>query len=343
MSDNTLAVNTTRATELMERALRAQIPGILKGSPGIGKSAIIKALAKKFNLKLIDIRLAQCEPTDLNGFPYVSDSTGRASYAPMDVFPLESDSVPEGYNGWLLFLDELNQAPDSIQRAAYKLLLDHEVGQKRLHKQCVKLAAGNLITDGAMVEELGTALQSRLLHLELMVDHKAWLDWAYSVGIDYRITSFIEFKPSQLHVFDPDHMDSTFACPRTWEFASKLLNGDAFTDDLLPLIAGTLSQGVAREFYAFTKVASKMISASEILKDPTGAMIPSEPSVLFALTGSIGAHADKDNVEKLIQYVERLPMEFQVVCLRAIVRRHADLLHAPAVTAWIASHANEMF
>ncbi|GEK52386.1 AAA family ATPase [Vreelandella venusta] len=343
MSENTLAVNTVAATTLMERALRAQIPAMLKGSPGIGKSAIVKALAEKFNLKLIDLRLSQCEPTDLNGFPAVKDETGRAYYAPMDTFPLVGDKVPEGYSGWLLFLDELNQAPDSIQRAAYKLLLDHEVGQHPLHKQCVKLAAGNLITDGAMVEELGTALQSRLLHLELLVDHKAWLEWAYGAGIDYRITSFIEFKPAMLHVFDPDHMDNTFACPRTWEFASKLLNGDAFTDDLLPLLSGTLSHGVAREFYAFTKIATKVVTAAEIAKSPLTAEVPSEPSILFAQTGSIGASATKDNIDPLIQYVERLPMEFQVICLRAIVRRKPDLLHVPVVTNWISNHANDLF
>lgn len=343
MSDNTLAVNTLQATTLMERALYAQIPAMLKGSPGIGKSAIVKALAKKFNLKLIDVRLSQCEPTDLNGFPFVSDTTGRAYYAPMEMFPLEGDEVPEGYDGWLLFLDELNQAPDSIQRASYRVLLDHEIGQKPLHRQCAKLAAGNLITDGAMVEEVGTALQSRLLHLELLVDHKAWLDWAYENGINHLITSFINFKPSNLHVFDPDHTDSTFACPRTWEFASKLLGKDAFTEDLMPLIAGTLGQGVAREFFAFTKIAGKVVSTEDIVKSPLTATVPSEPSILFAQTGSIGSHATEENVAALIQYVERLPMEFQVICMRQIVRRKKDLLHAEAVTTWISAHANDLF
>ena len=38
----------------------------LHGSPGIGKSDLVKAVAKHFDRKLIDLRLSQCDPTDLN-------------------------------------------------------------------------------------------------------------------------------------------------------------------------------------------------------------------------------------------------------------------------------------
>lgn len=343
MSQSELAVTSLEATTLLERSIRSRIPAMVKGSPGIGKSQIVRQLADKFGLKLIDVRLAECDPSDLRGFPYVDEKTGKAKYAPMAEFPLKGEPIPEGYNGWLLFLDEMNQAPDSIQRISYKVLLDHKVGDHELHERCVKLAAGNLITDGALAEEMGTALQSRLVHLEMKVDYRAWLDWAMTNKIDSRITSFIQFKPDLLHRFDPDHNDNTFACPRTWEFASNLLAGDAFTDDLLPLIAGTVSNGVAREFYAFTKIYEKVASADQIAANPLGIDIPVEMSILYAQTGSIGSHANAKNISALMQYIARLPMEFQVVCLREICRRTPNLIENEAVADWISNNASELF
>ncbi len=56
------------------------------------KSPVVKRLAAHFNMKLIDIRLAQCEPSDLLGFPQIVN--GKASYVPMDTFPLEDDPLP---------------------------------------------------------------------------------------------------------------------------------------------------------------------------------------------------------------------------------------------------------
>ena len=89
---------------------------MLQGSPGTGKSSIIHQVAKDFRLFVIDLRLAQCDPTDLGGFPHIVGK--RASYLPMDTFPIEGDAIPEGYDGWLLFLDEMNSASLAVQSAA---------------------------------------------------------------------------------------------------------------------------------------------------------------------------------------------------------------------------------
>lgn len=52
--------------DFMTLALKANLVPFVKGSPGIGKSDIARKVADHFNLKLIDFRLAQCDPTDLN-------------------------------------------------------------------------------------------------------------------------------------------------------------------------------------------------------------------------------------------------------------------------------------
>lgn len=262
----------------------------------------------------------------------------------MNTFPIEGEPIPDGYNGWLLFLDEMNAAPPAVQSASYKLVLDRMVGIYHLHKNVAIVCAGNLETDNAIVQPMSTALQSRLVHLELVVDHKEWLDWATTHDIDYRITGYINFKPGQLYTFQADHTDTTYACPRTWEFASRIMAiVDTSSKEFLPMLAGAISEGVAREFVTFCKIYKELPTISQIVANPKITTVPGEPSVLYALTGSISHNADAANMAALIEFIERMPIEFQVVCLRELLRRKPELKTHAALRPWIARTANELF
>lgn len=61
-----MEVMPKQAADLIILAMRANLVTMLHGSPGIGKSDIVRSIAKKLKLHLIDIRLAQCDPCDLN-------------------------------------------------------------------------------------------------------------------------------------------------------------------------------------------------------------------------------------------------------------------------------------
>lgn len=205
-------------------------------------------------------------------------------------------------------------------------------------------AAGNLETDNAVVQPMSTALQSRMVHLELVVDHKEWINWATEHGISPQITSYINFKPGNLYTFSPDHTDKTYASPRTWEFANRVLQAvPDGSPDLLPMLAGTLGEGVAREFIGFCKIYQNLPHIDQIVASPDTIKVPTEPSILFALTGSISHNASQENFGALIAFVERLPIEFQVVCLRETVRRNKSMMGHAAIQKWIAKSATDLF
>jgi hypothetical protein len=337
-----MQVKPSQAASMVTAYIKAKIVPMLTGSPGIGKSAIIHQIALQYGLKVIDLRLSQCDPTDLLGFPSITG--GRAGYVPMETFPIEGDRLPEGYNGWLLFLDEFNSASTAVQAAAYKVVLDRMIGIHRLHPNVATVCAGNLATDGAIVNEMSTALQSRLAHLELVVDPNEWCDWAMANGVDHRITDHIKFKPSNLYTFSPDHTDATYACPRTWEFENRLMPlFDDGSKDFLPVSAGVLSEGVAREFNTHLKIYDSLPKPEFIASNPEKAMVPSEPSIMYAVTGSVANHLSSDNAGQMMKYVKRLPKEFQVVTLRESVRRNKDMLAHPVMRDWISTSAVELF
>ena len=321
----------------IKRCMVQKLVPFIHGSPGIGKSDIVKQLAKAGNLELIDWRGSSADPVDLSGFP-VLDGT-KASYLPFDTFPIVGDDKPKDSNGWLLFMDELNSAPISVQKAAYKLILDRMVGNHNLHPEVYIVAAGNLSTDGALVNSLPTALQSRTVHFEMGLCNDSWNQWATKEGMDHRVVSFIGFKPNLLHKFSAKHNDYTFSCPRTWEMASKLIKGRDLDLTDIAILSGTLSEGVAREFIAYTKVFEQLPHIDKIIADPSGVPVPSEPSARFAISSHVAEYMTIDNASVLMEYVRRLPLENQTITIRIAIGKNKKLFLNDSVEAWLTHHS----
>lgn len=334
-----LTVTAKQAQEHITTNIRAGLVTMLHGDPGIGKSDLIKAIAAQFKLKVIDFRASQMDPTDVNGFGTIvrNGDEAIAKYIPFDVFPLEDTPIPEGYNGFLLFFDEINSAPKSVEAALYKVLLDRMIGQKKLHPKTALVCAGNLATSGAIVNRQGTATQSRMVHLSLTVDPIGWVEWASKNDLDFRVISYISNLPDKLHDFDPKHTDKTFACPRTWEFVSKILKvvGNKPLKDSLVNLAGTIGEGMARQFVAFSETLCELPSIEEIKANPKTAKLSKKPSLMHAASHLVAAHMSEKTIDRLMDYVKRMPVEFQTITLQNTLYRDRDLLVNEQIQDWI--------
>lgn len=336
-----MALTAKKLFEAVTRVLVAQKVPFIKGQPGAGKSEIVAQVAKEHNLFLIDVRLSQFDPTDINGFPTLEN--GRSNYCPPQIFPIEGDEIPDGYSGWLLFLDEINSAPLSVQAAAYKLILDRMIGDHKIHKNVAIVAAGNRAADKAIVNRMGTAMQSRLIHLNMDISHKDWTEWAHGAGIDHRVISFIEFRPELISRFNPNHSDDTFPCPRTWVFMSDIVKDKESFDEIdLEIAKGTVGEGAAIEFAGFMKIHNELPNIQQIMDKAATLTIPTDMSIKYAVTGLIAANVDESNINKLAKYVERLPTEFQLLTWRAAIRTNNIIKNTQYIKDWIKINAKEL-
>lgn len=237
------------------------------------------------------------------------------------------------------FFDEITSCSPSIQAASYKILLDRMIGQQKIHPKVAMIAAGNKATDKAITHRMSTALQARLIHFELSVNSNQWLDWAATAGIDYRIMAYIGFKPTSLHMFEPAHNDCTYSCPRTWTFLSDLIKKEPILNhEILPLLTGTIGEASGREFNAYCQIFDQLPNFKDIEAKPTTIDMPSEPSILFAITSMIVYQITKDNIDVLMLFVTRLPIEFQIIMLRQALKSNMALLQAKSIKDWIAAN-----
>lgn len=344
-----ISVNVDGASKAAMQVLQAKLVPYLVGSPGIGKSAVHKALCTKFNLMPIDERITTTEPTDWKGLVgYSKVNPKKATYLPFDNIPLADDPIPTNpktgkpYAGWLLFLDELPSGAQATIAAAYKLVLDREIGAEKVHPKCLIMAAGNLVSDGAIVNDIGTAMQSRMTTLVMQTDPKEVQEYAAENKWDTRVTAFLGFKPDLVHNFDPDHEDLTFPCPRTWEFLSRIIKNIPEIDySQLPLLAGTVGMGAANEFIAFVECFGKLPTLEQIIRAPKDIIIPDDPGVHWAATSIISENIDETNAEPLIDFLLRLEIDMQMITIRAAKKRNPEIIKIQAVRDWLRANYKE--
>lgn len=345
----------------IKKCISKNLVPFVRSMPGCGKSSIVRQIAEELDMKLIDIRLAGCEASDIQGLPWFKDN--RAYYAPFNIFPVVGDGKaikhyigtdtdgskvqisiekysslsesskkhckPVYYTGGVLvFLDEFNSASRSVLAACYKLILDRYVGNYALHPDVRIVCAGNRDEDGAITNNIGTALQSRVIHFEMELNFQDWLkDIAIKHNYDERIVGYLSMYNNRLSTFEERTEGSnTYASPRTWEFANTLIKGDVVDSSSIKLLAGTLGDDVASEFVQFADLYTNLISIDEIINNPESCEVPQAQHLKWATISMLWNKINSKNKDAIYAYVNRFDTEFKILFLRYVSANKGMLL-----------------
>ena len=323
-------------TELRANA-RANIPTMIWGPPGIGKSQIVYQTAEALNAKLFELRANLFDPVDVRGGLKVveqQDGTYKTKYGIPEDYP-ESD-----YTGnVVLLVDELPNAPKATQNALLQLILDKKIGTYTLPPGTAIVAAGNRSIDRAAVHEMPTPVKKRFAHYEVEPHVDDWAAWAIRKGINPTIISFVRYRPTLLHSLDS--RENAFPTGRAWEMVDRKLPYMGSTpDDEFYGVASIIGDGPAGEFIAFKQTADKMPDLDKIISSPHSVNVPDDPSILFAVSGGLAARSDENNFKDIMAYAKRMPAEYQVVLVRDSLAKDRDLVKTPAFQKWTQDNAN---
>jgi len=298
ISDN-LTVTSVQARKAILKAFKAKRPIFLWGPPGIGKSEVVQDITNELGGLMIDLRMAQMEPTDLRGIPYYNKDTGRMEWAPP--IDLPDQALADQYPIIVLFLDEMNSAPPAVQAAGYQLVLNGRVGKYVLPDNVVIVAAGNRESDKGVTYRMPMPLANRFLHIEMRADFASWQTWAVNSGIHTDVVGYLSFAKQDLYDFDNKSSSRAFATPRSWTFVSQILDDeeDTDTDTMFNLVSAAVGEGLAVKFMAHRKISSKMPNPSDILSGKVKELNVKEISAMYSLTTSM-CYELRDAVENKV-------------------------------------------
>ncbi len=311
----------------------SKIPVFVWGNPGVGKSSLIREISEEKSMQFIDLRLSLLDPTDLRGIPFFEAQTKKAVWAKPEFLP-DSNSTEFG----ILFLDEINSAPPTIQAAAYQLILDRKIGEYNLPENFSIVAAGNYESDRGVTYRMPTPLANRFVHLDFDLDFDEWKIWAYGQNIDNRIISFLSYKPQNLFTFDPKSSKKSFATPRSWSFVNDILKSNLEIELLKDVISGAIGKESAEEFMNFSNVIKDLPNIQEIIKGELKE-VPLKNSVLYALcTGIVYSLKENSNTEimtNVLNYSLLLPNEFSVMLIRDLQKENIDIEASTSWKTWV--------
>jgi len=281
-----LTVTSQQAKPAIKAAMKANRPSFLWGPPGVGKSELVEEITNELGGHMIDLRMAQMEPTDIRGIPFFNKELGVMDWAPPIELPTEE--LASQYPCIVLFLDEMNSAPPAVQAAGYQLVLNGRVGKYVLPKNVHIVAAGNRDSDKGVTYRMPMPLANRFIHLEMRPDFASWQNWAIENQVHEDVVGYLSFAKQDLYDFDAKSSSRAFATPRTWTFVSQLLQEDDMDPETLyNLVAGTVGEGLATKFVAHRKIASKMPNPSDILSGKVKDLDVKEISAMYSLTISM--------------------------------------------------------
>lgn len=227
---------------------RIGLPTVYEGKPGVGKSSIIAQVVGEMGLQMETVLASLREPSDFLGLP-IPARDGGVTYSP----PAWAKRMAELGEG-VVFFDEINTAPPSVQAALLRVILEGVVGDLVLPPGVRFIAAMNSVEDAAGGWDLPPPLANRLVHLKwTMPTVSQWSqfmtagpakpekvkkgktqnyqmdnwDKEYAAALG-EVVGFLHAQNQHLHA-QPDRSkpasSGPWPSPRTWEMASRAIAG----------------------------------------------------------------------------------------------------------------------
>jgi len=320
-----------KSSEIIKRIatlMRHRKPFLLTGSPGLGKTDCIVEAAKQAGLRCIISHPVVSDPTDYKGMPAIVD--GTAHFLPFG----DLNQLIEADKPTLFFLDDIGQAPTSVQAALMQLILCRKVNGHAISEHVTFAAATNRRSDKAGVGTFITPLLDRFDQIyELEFDSNDWVGWALQNGQPEPLIGFARWRPSLISDFKQPKDDlSKCPTPRSVAKLGDLINIGLDDFDTYKSACG---EGFATEFAAFRKTRDHMPDIDGVLKDPDGSDLPTRPDVLYATAAALAFRVTAGNFGNVLKYSERMSPEFRVMLVRDCIAKSKALESSPALTKWL--------
>lgn len=162
-------------------------PICIWGLHGIGKTELVKGIAKRINAPLVYVAPAQFEEMgDLIGMPRIDGNVTK--FTPPDWVPTQDGPG-------ILLLDDVNRADDRILRGIMQLLQYYELVSWELPRRWLIILTANPDGGDYSVTPLDDAMLNRMLHITMDFNAAIWAQWAEKAGVDERGIYFVLAYP----------------------------------------------------------------------------------------------------------------------------------------------------
>jgi hypothetical protein len=303
-------------------AVAARVPVLLWGSPGTGKTSVVRSLSQAMGWPCETVIASIREPSDFAGLPVVASGgdgagTGAVSAASagtqVDFAPPRwARRLAEAGHG-VLFLDEISTAPPAVQAALLRVVLERTVGDLELPAGIAVVAAANPPEQSADGWDLSPPLANRFCHLEWAVDARVvaagfvggfppvtvpempegW-DGAPAAAASGAVAGFLVARPALACAVpaEASRAGRGWPSPRSWEMVTRLLAAasacGSSTEVVAALVVGCVGEGAGLEFLTWYDELD-LPDPEVVLADPDRFVVPERGDRILAALSAVCA------------------------------------------------------
>lgn len=303
-------------------------PILIHSSPGVGKSSIVREVARKLNIGFVDVRLAEMESVDIRGLPSVDKELGVMKWNAPDFWPRDPKSKG------IIFLDEITSCDKSCQVAAYELILDRKIGDfYKVPDGWYIVSAGNLTTDRAVAMSMSSALSNRFMHVELEVDDAQWVKWAMTHDVHPSVTGFIQYRPMALFNMEKENLERGWPSPRSWERVSQMTKIYGSNENLLrKIVYGLVGPAKGVEFMEFHRLNKSFDNIIDMMYGKTPIKIPEKNDQLYAMCSTMiyvlwrgqDAEDERKRLDGFFKILTEMRPEFVMMCINGAMHGRSE-------------------
>ena len=305
------------------------------GNPGNGKTSAAHQLANELDAVFITQRLADRNFDEVAGWRIPADDQTSMVHIAPEWFKFEADKK------YVIFFDELPQAPVANMNIAAAIINERVLGSYVLPPNVAFMAAGNPPSARAGTNTIPSHLNERLARLDIVSDVEDVCGYFSANGYDPLIVGYLRARPDNLHKFDPKEKGSS---PRSWGKVNTALKYEVSPAELQTLIMSCVGDGVGADFLAYRKLQEKAPTIDEIINDPSTTDIPDESDVKYALCAGLSAALSTKNINPIKEYLDRLPeKEMVAFVLKDAIARDPALKQTKAVREWALNGGVQLF
>ncbi|MER5378988.1 MoxR family ATPase [Streptomyces sp. NPDC002688] len=300
--------------EALTLAVAADLPVLLWGEPGIGKTAALTQLAETLDLPLTTVIASVHEPSDFSGLPILGDDPAEQG-VPMAPPDWAVRLVRAGRG--LLFLDELSTAPPAVQAALLRLVLERRIGTLQLPPGVRIVAAANPRSSAADGWELSPPLANRFVHLQWVHDHEVVVrglggTWPRATlprldprklpeAVDFArraVCGLLDVRPGLVHRLPSGETrrGGAWPSPRSWDMTLSLIAfataSGSSREVLSLLVRGAVGDGPGLELLASLD-RMDLPDPETLLADPASAVLPERGDLRQAVLDGVVAAVRK--------------------------------------------------
>jgi len=314
----------TVASQVVDAGIAANVPVLLVGPPGVGKSALVEEVAARRKMPCHVLLGSTLDPTDVGGLPVVLN--GKLNRIPLSA--IRACAEEPG----VLFLDELSACTPAVESALLRLVYERIAGDVRLHPESRIVCAANPSDQAPGAHDLAAAMVGRVTTVGVSptVDEirHYFREILPTRGSSAALTDLArDFAATTAHEtrlieIDPPSASVTsgapWGAPRSWE---RGLRGSAASSDptaQYALLAGAVGERCATSFLAIREMRKYLPTAEEICQNPESASVPSEPDKQIAALGLLDSVARKESWAAWI-YAKRMRREIGIVAARFLI------------------------